>query len=217
MHQERRDRESKDWTLELQKLMAEVGIKSFRELSRRARTSERTINKLRSGEIGNMRWSTLLALSGALTISVDNLVNIFSDRGDRLTSDREPELERLQQEYDRLDRQLQQQRTTLESEFQHQSLQALESFLTYYPTAKQAAIDNPDFPATKLLPLLRSVEQLIAGWGVTAIGTVGAEISYDPQWHQLIDGTAEPGDLVKVRYVGYQQGEKLLFRAKVSI
>jgi transcriptional regulator with XRE-family HTH domain len=217
MHQERRDRESKDWTLELQKLMAEVGIKSFRELSRRARTSERTINKLRSGEIGNMRWSTLLALSGALTISVDNLVNIFSDRGDRLTSDREPELERLQQEYDRLDRQLQQQRTTLESEFQHQSLQALESFLTYYPTAKQAAIDDPDFPATKLLPLLRSVEQLIAGWGVTAIGTVGAEISYDPQWHQLIDGTAEPGDLVKVRYVGYQQGEKLLFRAKVSI
>lgn len=197
--------------------MAEVGIKSFRELSRRARTSERTINKLRSGEIGNMRWSTLLALSGALTISVDNLVNIFSDRGDRLTSDREPELERLQQEYDRLDRQLQQQRTTLESEFQHQSLQALESFLTYYPTAKQAAIDDPDFPATKLLPLLRSVEQLIAGWGVTAIGTVGAEISYDPQWHQLIDGTAEPGDLVKVRYVGYQQGEKLLFRAKVSI
>jgi transcriptional regulator with XRE-family HTH domain len=217
MHQERRDRESKDWTAELQKIMAEVGVKSLRELSRRARTSERTINKLRSGEIGNMRWSTLLALSGALRISVDNLVNIFSDRGDRLTSDREPELERLQQEYDRLDRQLQQQRTTLESEFQHQSLQALESFLTYYPTAKQAAIDNPDFPATKLLPLLRSVEQLIAGWGVTAIGTVGAEISYDPQWHQLIDGTAEPGDLVKVRYVGYQQGEKLLFRAKVSI
>jgi hypothetical protein len=31
-----------------------------------------------------------------------------------------------------------------------------------------------------------------------------------------MEGNAQPGDFVKVRYVGYRQGEKLLHRAKVS-
>jgi hypothetical protein len=34
--------------------------------------------------------------------------------------------------------------------------------------------------------------------------------------HQLLEGTAQPGDLVKVRYTGYRQGDKLLYRVKVS-
>jgi molecular chaperone GrpE (heat shock protein) len=53
-------------------------------------------------------------------------------------------------------------------------------------------------------------------WGVEAIASVGSELPYDPQWHQLMEGIAQPGDLVKVRYTGYRIGEKLLYRAKVS-
>ncbi|MGC1395795.1 MAG: hypothetical protein WA828_16180, partial [Coleofasciculaceae cyanobacterium] len=62
----------------------------------------------------------------------------------------------------------------------------------------------------------RPVEQLMQEWGVEAIASVGSEIPYDPQWHQLMDGTAAPGEMVKVRYVGYKTAEKLLYRAKVS-
>ena len=61
-----------------------------------------------------------------------------------------------------------------------------------------------------------SIDKLIAQWGVSVIGAVGAEIPYDPQFHQLISGTVNLNELVTVRYVGYQQGDKLLFRAKVS-
>ena len=39
---------------------------------------------------------------------------------------------------------------------------------------------------------------------------------YDPQYHQIIKGTAQVGELVKVRYVGYKQEDKLLHKAKVS-
>ncbi|MGB7379946.1 MAG: XRE family transcriptional regulator, partial [Rivularia sp. (in: cyanobacteria)] len=34
--------------------------------------------------------------------------------------------------------------------------------------------------------------------------------------HQLIEGNAQPTEKVKVRYTGYRQGDKLLYRAKVS-
>jgi hypothetical protein len=85
-----------------------------------------------------------------------------------------------------------------------------------WPTAVAAVEKNPEIPATKLLNLVKPVNELLKQWAVEAIGTVGAAIDYAPQFHQLLDGEAEPGDLVWVRYVGYRQGEKLLYRAKVS-
>jgi molecular chaperone GrpE (heat shock protein) len=63
---------------------------------------------------------------------------------------------------------------------------------------------------------LQSIDRLIQQWGVTTIGEIGTQITYDPQVHQLIDGTANSGELVTVRFSGYRQGDKLIFRAKVS-
>ena len=88
--------------------------------------------------------------------------------------------------------------------------------LLQWSAAAYAAQQNPQLTAVKLLPLMRPIEQLIQQWGITAIGTVGSEIPYDPQFHQLMSGKAEPGELVKVRYVGYQQPDRLLHRVKVS-
>jgi molecular chaperone GrpE (heat shock protein) len=155
----------------------------------------------------------LVNISAGLQISIDELLETFGDSGYK--SERQ-QIATLQQEYSYLQQQLQEQRATLQAEFQHQSLQILESFLTYFPTAKQAAISNPDFPASKLVPLTKSIEQLIGSWGVTVIGAVGVEIVYDPQWHQLIEGAVNPGEMAIVRYVGYRQGDKAIFRAKVS-
>jgi molecular chaperone GrpE (heat shock protein) len=60
------------------------------------------------------------------------------------------------------------------------------------------------------------VEQLLQEWGVEAIASVGSQIPYDPHLHQLMEGTAQPGETVRVRYIGYRQAKKLLYRAKVS-
>ncbi len=193
--------------------MQKVGINSFRQLYRSTGTSAHSIDKLRSGEIATLRWQTLVKISDGLKISPIELLEIFSDR--QIDSNRQ-ELATIRVEYHHLQQQFQQQRDTLQLEFQHQSLQILESFLTYFPTAKHAATNNPNFPASKLFPLVQSIDKLIAHWDVTVIGAVGTEIAYDPQWHQLIEGTANPQELVTVRYVGYQQQEKLIFRAKVS-
>ncbi len=202
-----------DFTPQLRQLMAAVGINNFTQLAQITGTSTHTIRKLRSGKLSTLRWQVLINVSTGLQISVSTLLNIW---GDRSIFPEHQQLAKLQQEYDLLHQQLQQQRETLLSEFQYQSLQTLESFLIYFPTARQAAIDHPNFPASKLLPLVKSIEQLIADWHVTTIGIVGESIDYDPQYHQLIDGTAQLGDLVIIRYIGYKQHDRLLFRARVS-
>lgn len=200
-----------DLTSQLQELMQKVSINSFKELARSTGTSTHTISKLRSGKLDTLRWGSIVKISNTLKISTSEFIKIF---GDSQTGYRELEL--LQQEYRHLQQQFQQQRETLRSEFQSQSLQTLESFLTYFPTAKHAAINNPDFPASKIFPLIGSIDRLIQQWGVTLIGSVGSQVAYDPRWHQLIEGTANRDELVTVRYVGYRQGEKLIFRAQVS-
>ena len=208
-----------DLTLQLKGLMQKVGINSFKQLYRSTRTSANAIGKLRSGNINTLRWQTLVKISDTLEISVNELIDTFGVSGDRTQSKSESNhqaLTTLQHEYQHLQHQFQQQREILQAEFQYQSLQTLESFLTYFPTATYAAAQNPDFPASKILPLMQSIDRLIEQWDVSIIGTVGARVEYDPRWHQLIAGTATPEELVTVRYVGYRQDDKLIFRAKVS-
>jgi molecular chaperone GrpE (heat shock protein) len=202
-------------TLQLQALMHSVGINNFKQLYQLTGTSDRTIRKLRSGELDSLRWQTLIQISHTLQIPVTELIETFSALS--ICRSNSQELASLQQEYQHLQQQLQQQRATLQSEFQYQSLQTIESFLTYFPAAKYAAINNPDFPARKIFPLVQSIDRLIQQWGVTLIGEIGAEVAYDPRWHQLIEGSANPDELVTVRYVGYRQADKLIFRAKVSV
>jgi molecular chaperone GrpE (heat shock protein) len=201
-----------DYTSKLQALMHKVGIKSFRKLSELTGTSDRTIRKLRSGELHTLRWQTLVKISSTLQIPVTELLDTFGAQSSSNTQ----QLELLQQEYQHLQQQLQQQRETLQTEFQYQSLQTLESLLTYLPAAKYAATNNSSFPASKIFPLLQSIDRLLTQWNVTVIGEIGTQITYDPHYYQLIEGTAQPGELVTVRYCGYRQGDKLIFRSKVS-
>jgi molecular chaperone GrpE (heat shock protein) len=192
----------------LRSLLQQAKLPSLKALSCVANVSEWQVKQLGKGQAAKMRIEPLHKLSQALQISLPELIAQFSDLT-LATSD-------LQPEYQRLQTQLQQQQETLQQEFQQASLQILESWLIQYPTAAYAAQQNPEVPAIRLLPLMRPVEQLVQSWGLEAIAPVGTELPYDPQIHQLMDGVAEVGDRVKVRYTGYRQREKLLHRAKVS-
>ncbi|WP_375470913.1 nucleotide exchange factor GrpE [uncultured Nostoc sp.] len=206
----------------LQDLMQQVGISSFKALSRAAGISERQLLRLRQGKLEQMRVDVLLKLSPVLQISLNELIATFSTV-ELLPEKAAPNQELLQEitdlrkEYDRLQLQLEQQRELLLQELQQSSLQLLESLLLQWPTAAQKAQENPQLAAVKIIPLVQKpLEKLLQAWGVEAIAPVGAELPYDPQLHQLLEGTAQPGETVKVRYTGYLQGEKLLYRAKVS-
>jgi molecular chaperone GrpE (heat shock protein) len=237
---------SRDST-QLQAWMTAANISSFKALSRTAAVTEWQVRLLKNGKIQQMRIEPLQKISQALGIRLTQLLESVLDESwhqseqaiapSLNSSSTQPSIQpsiqpstqpeesqritQLQQEYDRLQRQLEQQRDQLRTQFQQASLRILEPWMIHFPTAAYHAQQQPDLPATKLIPLVRPVEQLLKSWGVEAIAPIGTELPYEPQWHQLREGSAQsgelqPGDLVCVRNAGYRQGEKLLHRAKVS-
>jgi molecular chaperone GrpE (heat shock protein) len=220
-----------DFTQKLQDLMQHVGVSSFKALSHTSGVSERQLLRLRRGEVEQIRVDVLFKLSQSLQVSLNELVATFSEKSNAEAANsfstdfgsRSSEQELLQQiadlktEYQRSQIQLQQQREVLWQEFQQSSLQLLESFLLQFPTAAQKARENPQLEAVKILPLVETpLKKILQAWGIEAIAPVGDEVPYDPQFHQLMEGNAQIGENVKVRYTGYRQGDKLLYRAKVS-
>lgn len=211
-----------DYTSQLQHLMQQANFSSFKALSLAAGISEKQIRQLRKGQIATMRVETLQKLGQALQVSIVDLLNTFLEEAcspskRKQSSPQNPqELEVLKQEYDRLQAKLEQQKQELWQEFQQSSLQVLESLLLQLPTAAYAAQQNPEAPAVKLLPLLRPINQLLEQWGIEPIAPVGTEVPFDPKEHQVIGACVKPGDYVRVRYTGYRQGDRLLYRAKVS-
>jgi DNA-binding Xre family transcriptional regulator len=195
-----------DYTPQLRELMQMRGFVSFKQLSQQVSVSEKQINHLRHGRIQQMKLETLLKLSQGLGVSIAELFRKFE------VSD-EPD---LKQEYQRLEKCLEQQKQELYDEFQQSSLQTIESWLLQWSGAAYAAQNRPEFPAKNLVLLIRPIEQLLKDWGVEVTETVGSEIPYDPQRHIVLDGTVEPGELVRVRFAGYRHGDRLLHRAKVS-
>ncbi|WP_293135882.1 helix-turn-helix domain-containing protein [Microcoleus sp. bin38.metabat.b11b12b14.051] len=203
-----------DYAPQLQRLMQQAGMSSDRELSQKAGVPEIHLSRLRRGLALKTRADILLKISQGLNISLTQLLATLAPD---FVEPEEAVPTALEQEYQRLQASIEQQRVSLMQEFQLSSLQILESWMLQWPTAALKAQENHNLRAQKLLPLLRPVEQLLEHWGVESIAPVGAELPYNPQQHQLIEGTAESGQLVKVRYTGYKQGEKLLYRAKVSL
>jgi molecular chaperone GrpE (heat shock protein) len=199
-----------DYTDRLRELMQSVGIQTYAELCQTTGVTEKVIRRLRRGAIGQMQIGTLAKIAQGLNLSAAALLAEFTRPDTAAMPD-------LKQEYDRLQTQLTTQRETLNQEFQQITLQTLESWMLQWPTAAHAAQQNPTAPAVKLLPLVRPVENLLTQWGIAPIGQVGETIAFDPQQHQVMGPMPQPGDPVRVRYVGYRQGDRLLHRAKVSI
>jgi molecular chaperone GrpE (heat shock protein) len=202
----------------LANLMAQVTISSFEELSKVAGVSELQIRRLQYGLIGKMSVETIIKLAAALQLSVEQLLAQFielnSSSASNTTQSESPQL--WQQEYQQLKQEMTQQAEMLKSQFQQASIQTIESWLIQWPTAVTAIEKNPELPAARLIPLVQPVKQLVEQWGLETIAAVGDELPYDPQWHELMTGSVEPGSKVKVRYVGYQQEDRILYKAKVS-
>jgi molecular chaperone GrpE (heat shock protein) len=223
-----------DRTDELRHLMQAVGICSFRELRDRAQLSRRAIDTIRQGCAESLKYQDLARLSQLIKTDLRSFIKIFSNlpsssitdeaghqgAGDVVStsapnSDIPNNLERVI-EFERLQEKLTQQRQELRAEFEQEILQQLESMLLQLPTAAYAAQKNPTMPARNLIPLLRPFDELLAVWDIKRIAQVGEQVSYDPHWHELMDGEAEIGSPAIVRYVGYTRHGKLLYRARVS-
>jgi molecular chaperone GrpE (heat shock protein) len=206
-----------DRTEILRELMKLVGISSFKILSDRVGMSRRAIDTLRKGHAIDLKYRDLAKLAEVLQIELNELIAKFIDHS-RNSQSPNLAIADLRAEYQRLQQKLETQKQELRSQFERETIQQLESMLLQLPSATYAAQQNPNMLAKNILPLLRPINALLQKWGITAIGSVGAEVIYDSQKHQSIEGDQDlkDGDMVIVRYVGYLQGEKLLYRARVS-
>lgn len=210
----------------LRGLMNAAEISSFRALSQQAEVSEWAIKQLRKGAIAQMRMATLQKIASALRIPLVTFLENFGVVAAGAVTPQFPQeaepsqaLERiaaLEAEYERLQTQLEHQEVQNHQSWQQEALAVLEPWLLQWPTVVNAVAKNPELPASRLVPLVQPVMNLLEQWDIEAIAPIGAEVPYDPQHHQLMEGSAEPGDAVKVRYAGYRQKETLLHRAKVS-
>lgn len=203
-----------DYTPQLQELMQRAGVSSLEQLSQNAGVSRLQIIRLRRGLALKTPVDVLLKISQGLKISLTELLSVFAP--DAIPDEEKTSGGNLEQEYQHLQTQMERQRSVLLEEWKRESLHTLESWLLQWPTVVHRVQENPQLQAVKLLRFVSPVEQLIREWGVEAIASVGAEVAYDPHLHQLLEGTAQPGQAVIVRYTGYRQGNKLLYRAKVS-
>lgn len=206
----------------LHNLMQQVGIADLNELSQVAKVARLQLIRIQQGLILNLSLGAIARIAQALNVSVDSLLQTFVEQpqvssDQAITSSQQDDaLIACRQEYQKLQQEMTQLQQALLVEFQQASLETIESWLLQWPTAATAVRQNPQLPASKLLSLVEPVEQLVKHWNVSTIATVGEELAYDPQNHQLMKGVAQVGELVKVRYVGYKQGDKLLHKAKVS-
>lgn len=216
------------YAAQLAELMQQADIANLDDLREISGLSGWQLSRIQYGLLPKMSVEALVKLAQALKLSPESVLSYFhpdllphteaqeNDRDRVLEKDQSQQIEQLQTEYQRLQQQLAEQQERLKQEFQQQALSILEPWLLQWPTAAAAAQKNPDFPAVKLLPLVNPLANLLNQWQVEAIASVGETLIYDPQWHQLLEGEAEPGSSVIVRYVGYRQDQKLLYRAKVS-
>jgi molecular chaperone GrpE (heat shock protein) len=205
-----------NYTEQLQKLMQNVGIGNFNTLCNVAGISRRQLLKIRKGEVKQVKVETLINISKALNTTLDYLIRELSAPEQELetsniTETKSDNLNHISEESKRLQQ-------INEQKFQQSCLEILESLLLQFPTAAHKARENPQLAAINILPLVeKPLERLLQVWGIEAIAQVGEEVFYNPQLHQAMEGNIQPNQIVKVRYVGYQQQGKLLYRAKVSL
>jgi molecular chaperone GrpE (heat shock protein) len=206
-----------DRTEILRELMQTSGISSFQVLSDRTGVSRRAIDTLRKGNAATLKYADLAKLAEVLQIELPEFIAKFIT--EFITESKSSTLADWREEYQRLQQKLENQKQELRSQFERETIQQLESLILQLPSAMYAAQTNPHMLAKNILPLLRPLDALLQKWGIKAIGTVGEEVAYDSQKHQLIEESdeIEAGNVVIVRYVGYTQGERLLYRARVSI
>jgi molecular chaperone GrpE (heat shock protein) len=140
------------------------------------------------------------------------------------------ELKRLRQHCQQLEQQLQQVLQTAQPQsdadiepetstnarvIQQDIIQQLQPLLTRYPSVQQASSESP-VSAQTIATLLEPIETLLETWGLEAIGSPGDSVPYTPELHHLEDSEIQAGESVYIYFVGYRQGDRILYPAVVS-
>ena len=131
--------------------------------------------------------------------------------------DRDEEIGRLRQEYDRLREQATRQQAAAAAGGFEALARKLAPLLSQLATVQALAEAGRTLRAEDILTLFGKLEQRLTEAGLTRLGAVGAGEPFDTRQHQRMSGAdVRDGDPVTVRFVGYRLGETVLLKAMVS-
>lgn len=162
--------------------------------------------------------TTFGASSGKNNNKFNPVKKSYTEKDDNLkNNDNREEIISLQKQCQRLREELEAQSSLLKSDFRSEVFEQLQTLLTNYPTAREMAKVKPDLPAKNLISLFTSLENLLENWGYETIGKPWEKVNYNPQIHQADSDDIEVGESVYIRFVGYRDGDNILYPAKVSL
>lgn len=121
-------------------LLEKAGFQNRQELSKIAGISQWQLTRIEYGLMHRVALENLLSLSAALKISLEQLITTFVSQSQYLEN-WQPQAEQRNlaaenQEYQRLQNTIEQQKETLESEFRNASLQVIESWANFKAQGK---------------------------------------------------------------------------------
>ena len=198
--------------------LKELGFSSWEDLQQKSGLSRQSLPYLAGGNFHQITFGDLTKLAASLKWSFAELIEKlgldynWKIRQKQLLEEKEE----LQRECGRLREIIQQQKAEITADFRESTFQQLQSLLTNYPSIRPMTEAKPNLPAKNLISLLTTLDDLLESWGYEAIGKPWEEVSFNPQLHQPDSDEITEGDLVYVRFVGYQNGDKILSPAKVS-
>lgn len=135
--------------------------------------------------------------------TIDSLNQQLDERGAQIV--------KLQQEYKTLQNQREESPRRSARRARLQVFSRLRSIATQLPTLRAAAEEGTEVSAKDVLDMLTSLDQALSDMRFTPIGEVGEFMEFDPIHHRAVGKGARsvaPGDLVKVRFIGYLYSDK---------
>ena len=131
--------------------------------------------------------------------------------------ERESDIRRLQQEYERSAQQAQREQAGAAAACVDTLARRLVPIFSQLATMQALADSGRAVRAQDVLQLFSKVEVGMRESGLERIGTVGDTCGFDPQLHLRLSGAdVADGDAVVVRFVGYRLRGNILLKALVS-
>lgn len=199
----------------IERRLQQLGISSFLDLQQKSGLTPTRLRQVRRGELASLTLQDLIQLAQALDWTIDELLHQVCGLNTS-TAKQVREIEALRREGLHLRQQLQNLSSELTQEFQQATFSQLQTLLINYPSLRASVKVKPDLPAKNIISLFTPLDNLIETWGYERIGKAWEQVPYDPQLHQADVSDIKVGEVVYVRFVGYKQGQRILYPAKVS-
>lgn len=215
----------------LLELMRRNNIPNWKELQQKSGFSNTTMWKLRDGDGTLLNLDELNNVAIALNIPLGNFLDKLGilpphpefEAKRRECLELQQQIEQLTQEKEnlrkdglRLHSELQQQQLELTQEFRKSTFEKMQTLLVNYPSIHQMVNAKPELPAKNLLSSFTPLDNLLKEWDYQPIGTPWEQVEYNPQIHQPDTGDIKEGEMVYIRFIGYQHQGNILCPAKVS-